>query len=174
MSADLRLFYALEVPDALREKLEKISYAVDQKKWKPVKSHQLHITLAFMDSVKNSELEQVIGAGNTVSKLFSPVSIKIENTGKFPFRGDPRVWFARVVSPELCEMATYLQHQLAKWADMRKFRPHITLARKKSGYSRPKPKKIRAEWQAESFVLFKSTLTDKGPIYEVVERFDLA
>lgn len=173
MNSDLRLFYALEIPEPLRARFEKLSLTVDRKKWRPVKKHQLHITLAFMDSVKNSELQQVIDAGNKVSELFSPVSIKIKNTGKFPFRGDPQVWFARVISPELCEMATYLQRQLVKWADMRKFRPHVTLARKKSGYSRPKNKRICAEWQAESFVLFKSTLTNKGPIYEALERFEL-
>ncbi|MGM0599292.1 MAG: RNA 2',3'-cyclic phosphodiesterase [Candidatus Rifleibacteriota bacterium] len=173
MNADLRLFYALEIPESLRDKLEQLSFAADKKKWKPVKRHQLHITLAFMGSVKDSDIDQVIEAGNLTAELFSPVPIKIEDTGKFPFRGDPRVWFARVVSPELCKLAVYLQKQLMPLVDNRQFRPHITLARKKSGYSRPKQKKIRADWLADSFVLFKSILTDKGPIYEALERFEL-
>ncbi|GAB4283011.1 MAG: hypothetical protein Kow0029_28850 [Candidatus Rifleibacteriota bacterium] len=170
MSEKLRLFYALEVPDDVKEELKRYCDGIDRKNWRVVKPDQFHITLAFMGEVDEKQLNRVIMAGEKASAI-DKFQLDIVDTGIFPEAGEPRVLYARVQSDEIMPLANVIREQLKDLCDMKKFKPHLTLARRKGDRPRKEIRKIRASWQADSLVLVKSVLSNYCARHEILKRF---
>jgi len=173
MSDHLRLFFAVEVPSEIRTELEAFSQNIDRKNWRLVKPDQMHITLAFMGEVPPEKLEEIVNSAEETAASFPSFALQLADTGVFPETGEPRVLFVRVVSDELVRLALSLREKLGSLADQKKVKPHLTLARRKGERARKDLRKIRGNWQVDSFVLFKSTLGDNGATHEMVKKFSL-
>ena len=173
MNNSLRLFFAVETPQEIRSELEAFSLGIDRKNWKLVKPEQMHITLAFMGEVPEEKLDEVMKIGERASAAFTEFPLEIVDTGVFPETGEPRVLYAKVVAERLVSLALALRTELGSFADQKKVRPHLTLARRKGERARKDIRKIRANWLVNSFTLFKSTLGDNGATHEVVKKFSL-
>ncbi len=168
----MRLFFGIEIPDAEREKIEKIKYniKIDGKiKW--VEKENLHLTLLFLGE-KN--LIEVIGL---LEKFrFEPFDVSLKGFGVFPDLKRPRVLWIGVEKgkekmKELYEKLTMRLEPLNLEIEKRFF-PHLTIGRIKFGNVNYEKLEYNSEiFHVDKFVLFSSTLTKSGPIYKKEKIF---
>ncbi len=173
MEASLRLFFALDVPEAISLDLDRFAVTLE-KPWRPVKPERMHITLAFMGEVPVDRLDEMIGIGDAAASDRSSFQVSISDTACFPESGEPGVLYARVDGgSELAGLAEFLRSRLGSLADQKKFRAHLTLARCRGGSPRKVLHKFNGSWQVSRFCLIKSVLSEESPRYEVIREFVL-
>ncbi len=151
---------------------------------KGVEPENVHITLKFLGELSGDDVERVKRSLSMVE--FGPsFELSLEGIGTFPSSGRPRVvWIGIGEGKEnLVRM-----HQVVDQAtsciggEEREFSPHLTVARVKKGgdvgllLSRIKEYKdlVFGRFTVKKVVLFKSTLTPKGPLYAPIEEYELA
>ncbi|MBR9699021.1 RNA 2',3'-cyclic phosphodiesterase [Candidatus Woesearchaeota archaeon] len=131
-------------------------------------AHDFHLTLKFLGEVADSQLEDIKERLGTIA--FKPFSLHASHIGSFPHV----VW----VGFDECEELKQLQGEIEKALEdifpreKRDFKAHVTLARSKEeikvGFDVEKE-----EFKVDSFILYKSTLTPEGPVYEKLASFPL-
>lgn len=172
---NLRLFYAVFVPDALKPALEAAQTKLVGRWWKKVEVEHFHITLLFIGGVPDGALERFKTVGRTISGDIPEFTAQFRGTGFFPNEGSPRVWFAKAEGEGFKTLAEALRDGLSDViADAEPFKPHVTLARKKGSSPRPPPIVIGLEFPVTHFALVESSLTKSGPQYKILENFALA
>ena len=197
----MRLFLALEVPEAIRESLSRF---IDDLKGMPgmgqsrggrirwARADGMHLTLRFLGETDRALAGSIMTHLNvTTAGKFSRMTLGVEGVGRFPQRGRPRVLWAGVVENEDREKAGRLEHLQAVVEEAcseggfpreeRPFRPHITLAR--LGEGRPPAgldqvlsdagSKEFGRFKAESLTLFQSILSPQGAEYRSMETVAL-
>ena len=126
-----RLFVAIDLPTAVRERLALMSCGLAGARWVP--PEQLHLTLRFIGEMDKQQQHRVEDALEEV--LFAPFTMRLEGIGFFPPRGRPNVlWVGVAKNPELQQLQKRIESAVVKGGgerDPRKFHPHITLARLK-------------------------------------------
>ncbi|UCG89656.1 MAG: RNA 2',3'-cyclic phosphodiesterase [Candidatus Heimdallarchaeota archaeon] len=176
----VRSFICVEINDSeVVKPIEELLVKLRFNGVRPVKSFQLHLTLKFLGEVSESQ----IGSIKQVIQLieFSPFEISLTGMGCFPNLNYIRVvWIGiREGSNNLKQLASMIEEKLNPLGfprEKRGFSPHLTLARIKK-LRNPDKRKLTAIIQSskeisfgdqliEEFILKKSTLTPKGPIYE--------
>ncbi len=181
----MRLFLAIDLPPDLKEKLFNLGKKFNQAfpHMKLVEKENLHITLKFLgevDEIRKDEIISLLRSQNFGEKF----SASIETLGVFPNENFIRVLWVGI--GEGRENISTLMKKIDKTLNTigflpeRSYIPHITIARLKQ---KPNKKffdvfsKYRAEQfgeiNVEKFVLFKSTLTKNGPIYEKIKEWCL-
>jgi len=172
-----RAFIAVEVP--VFSKLDEFSRAVKGTgaDLKMVNLDNVHITLKFLgdtDEALVPEIEQVIR--NAVSGI-EPFTMKLKGTGAFPNLNRISVVWAGLENAEaLGEIAGKIDTGLVPLGfqpERRKFSPHVTVARVKTGRNKDRLADIIGQFQNSEFgeisvdriILKKSVLTPQGPIY---------
>ena len=166
----MRLFFALSVADNVISELD-VFRARLKEPWRLVRADQMHITLAFLGDKSDEELENIIRIGNNAAQRIRSFSIQIVETGTFPDAKDPKVLFASVKnSDELTGLHKAIIDRLENYNDSFPFIPHVTLARCRLPGAKAVKTKLNLSWKATSLILFKSELTSKGPVYEVVDQ----
>lgn len=173
MEQSLRLFFALEIPEETRCDLDKFGVTLERP-WRPVPPERMHITLAFMEQVPETKLDEIIKVGEEAASAFNAFNVEISDTSCFPENGEPRVLYAKVNGGEhLNQLSEKLRGSLGELADQKKFKAHLTIARSRGGWARKILRKFKSGWPVENFVLLQSVLTDKEPRYELIKRFSL-
>jgi 2'-5' RNA ligase len=169
----MRLFVALDFPDAVKEALLNLRAEIPTARWS--NRAQLHLTLFFIGETER--VQDVKTALETVKA--PPFTLTLAGVGRFP-KGDhqpPAVLWAGVENPPalrvLHEQVSGVLTDLGYEADRRPFNPHITLARLKA--SRPLSEadaflKMHHDFRAGpvelvEFVLFSSELSPQGARY---------
>lgn len=130
MATDKRLFFALWPDDAVRRELfhwQTHNLPADVR-WQH--RADLHMTLHFLGAVEDSRLEGLIGLGGRVAS--GGFSIVLDDIGHWP---GPQVLWAAPTSPpgELLALHGRLADGLSALGfepEQRRYRPHVTLARK--------------------------------------------
>ncbi len=169
----MRLFYALFLPEGIREALREVQARVSPfKGWKTVPPHQLHLTLLFLGERPESDLPHLRAVGHHLARLVPPFTARLRGTGYFPNEGTPRVWFIRAEGEGFQALAEGLRAELSS-PDPKPFKPHVTLARRKAPAPRVPPVVLDLDWPVEAFALVRSELKPRGPIYTVMEEFPL-
>lgn len=145
-------------------------------KW--VKKENLHITLKFLgETDKKDAIKEKI---KEVEEVSSPFKVSLKGVGAFPSPKRAKILWIGVEEGaiNLKNLFVALENNVQDLGfekEMRKFTPHITFARvKKDKYSLPE----NVDFSLDSFLvnevtLFKSTLTPKGPIYEIISEVPL-
>jgi 2'-5' RNA ligase len=145
-------------------------------KW--VKKENLHITLKFLgETDKKTAIEDKM---KEIAEEFSSFNVSLRKIGAFPSSKRAKILWVGVEEgmEELIELFSTIENKLSPLGfekEVRKFTPHITFARvKKGNYSLPE----QIDFSFDSFpvnevALFKSTLTPKGPIYEILSSIPL-
>lgn len=172
-----RLFVAIRLPEIVIDALIDTMEAVENARWQD--EEQLHLTLAFLGDVAESDIGDVVSALAAVE--FAPFSLTVSGTGHFERKGLVHsLWAGIEDEPAL----TGLQKRIASACrplapDMpsRRFVPHITLARF-SRHSADIPAWLAqnaalklAPFPVTGFALFESHLSHGPARYEVVEEF---
>jgi 2'-5' RNA ligase len=186
--AELRLFWALNLPGELKTKLA--GFQAELKKISPdakwVEQENLHLTVKFLGAVESSRVPALTQAvAKSVSGL-APFRLELAGWGTF---GRPaRVLWTGVTGDlaDLQELRTRVEAALVPLgfaAEKKPFSPHLTLARFRSSRNlvalREQASALAAEqglwgeFMVDRIDLMRSTLTRQGPVYRVISAVDL-
>jgi 2'-5' RNA ligase len=186
----MRLFVALEIPEAVRENLAAIrknfSSIGPGLRWVP--SENLHVTLKFIGSLPNDKLEAIIDALRHV-RADKSLNLKFSGMGG---SAAGVYWASIEPDPALEELAADIDHCLAPIGiagENRAFHPHVTIARFKdrkilkkldhlldeNGVSGHQCNKYDfGSVTPTEFHLIESKTLPTGPIYSELRSFPLA
>lgn len=177
MENQIRTFICVEIPEKIKDEIEKHTKSLDRSELRPVKREQLHITVLFFASVSEVQVEIVKKSMDSLSVKDFEISIK--SIDAFGTR-QPNVLFASVNDGG---NLTAIYHQLKEKIEMagikieeRPYTPHLTIARVKEHdrivvreindiISRNK-ETLFGTFKCGAIKLKKSTLTNEGPVYE--------
>jgi 2'-5' RNA ligase len=194
----MRLFLALDIPDAIRERIARFiegvtGFAPDARWMKP---ESLHVTLKFIGEQPDSAVDQI---QQSVSEVHAEAcEINFRSYGFFPTAKSPRVFWIGVESgPQLATLAAAIDDKLSSLGvekELRPFSPHLTLARAAGASGSPRriksdaPNRIFHHLQEKlaarptpefgtmtprEFFLYQSQLSPKGSKYTKLATFDL-
>ena len=180
----MRTFIAIDLPEKIKNKIAELEN--DFKKcnltFKWVKPENLHLTLKFLGDIDQEGVSKINEAITTVSGKFAAFKASFNSFGFFPNEKNPRVFFISIDKEELFKsIASELEKELETlgFKKENRFKSHITLARIKdlknieSLKEKIKNTQLNEEFPADTIILYKSTLTKEGPLYEEISSYCL-
>ncbi len=180
----LRTFIALDFPEAILQKADKIiSYFKGKTppralRW--VAIDNLHLTIKFLGDVPENNIDQIKSTIIQTVKRIPPCQISVRGFGMYPDARRPRVvWLGIDHDAGIINLHDALDGALTSInikPEKRPFSPHLTIARVSRRADEKVVKSIGAtlsKFKVDSLgsmtiqevVLYKSDLTPKGPIY---------
>jgi 2'-5' RNA ligase len=146
---------------------------------KLVDPHNLHLTLRFLGNVASPRLAAIQKRLDDL--VFNPFHVAIKGVGVFPSQRRVNVvWIAFETGHlEIIDLYQQVNARLVECGfqpERRRFSPHITIARVRSGRNRAQLVAAIVDAQATTFGTFqvnalklkKSVLTPQGPIYSTL------
>jgi 2'-5' RNA ligase len=194
----MRLFIALDIDDAIRERIARFiegvrGFAPDAR-W--VRPESLHVTLKFIGEKPEPAVEQIKHELETISS--GAFEIQFCSYGFFPSPKAARVFWLGIASgPQLPSLAATVDERMAALSipkEEHAFSPHLTLARGAGGSGSPRRNKRDAAnrsfqhlqeklaalstpefgtMMAREFFLYQSQLSPKGSKYTKLAKFAL-
>lgn len=187
-SPRLRLFVALDLPDALRAAIGSWgAEALRDPALRPVPAENLHVTLAFLGFRPRKEVEEIAAA---VRESAGPAPL-VELLGAVPRppRGRPRLYALEALSPGAELLRESLVERLVAGGfhrpEKRPFWPHVTVARVRPqgrGSRRPAtvaappgelPAGLRQPFYGVRLTLYRSELQPSGARYAPLAQIEL-
>jgi 2'-5' RNA ligase len=151
---------------------------------KPVERENIHLTLKFLGDVNEGRLGEVERVVSSLS--FEPFRMTFAETGAFPNLRRPKVIWAGVYEgiDELAEIFRDLEDGfvgLSFKREGRRFSPHVTIARVRSGRNRDElvEEVLRHRemdyggFEVSCIKLKRSVLTPRGPVYSTLAQSSL-
>ncbi|MCY1635891.1 RNA 2',3'-cyclic phosphodiesterase [Marinifilum sp. D737] len=182
-----RIFIAIKInnTDQIRAIFRQVQVDLKDEWIKWVDFKGLHITFGFIGATDIRKIELIKNRLRTCAAKFLPFRIQLNSLGAFPSINRARVLWIGVNTDDMMyqlrdEILKHLQN-IVEFPDTR-FSPHLTIGRIKYGVKNPDKVKSILEshesWRDEEiliseFVLMESKLTQQGPVYEVMDRFEL-
>lgn len=187
----MRTFIAIELPKEIKGSLsevqDKLKTSGADVKW--VNPQNIHLTLKFLGEIDDKNLGKITQILEEITQDKNPYPLRLSSIGAFPKINFPRVIWVGIDKggTETKEIANALEENVAKIGIPKEDRPfscHITLGRVKSALNREGlvenlnnltnyAEKLNLEFPVTKIILFKSTLTPKGPIYEALKEASL-
>jgi 2'-5' RNA ligase len=147
----------------------------------------MHLTLQFLGEVPQNQIPAIQEAISTSANGFSAIPLHIASVGSFPSFTKPQVlWLGISADKTLKKLATQLQTALQPlgFKPEKELMPHLTLGRLNRTENEDQQKMVSAvlaRWQSieigqdwmREVILYKSDLTQSGPIYTSLFRFPL-
>jgi 2'-5' RNA ligase len=199
----MRLFVALQIPEAVRESLAQLSANLKKicprARWVPMQN--AHVTLKFIGELSPQQTKEIREALNFVTDPvpvlmptslrekvppLAPFEIVFGVLGFFPDAKRPRSFWAGVSGgPKLTRLATAIEDALAPLGiarEQRDFHPHITLARLDASSEIAALRTVTANSPAtqfgrtkvDDFSLYQSTLKNPVPEYTRLATYPLS
>jgi 2'-5' RNA ligase len=176
----MRLFVALDLPEAVRARLAMLQSGVPGARW--VAQENLHLTVRFLGEVDTGTAHDLDAE---LARVDAPAfDFGLSAVSFFGPERKPQVLWAGVDRAEPLQFLHAKVNRAAVAAglpaDDRKFHPHVTLAR-----LRDTPMRRVRDWlsgnalfqagpiEADRFVLFRSHLGKEGPAYEPLAEYAL-
>jgi 2'-5' RNA ligase len=196
----MRLFVALDVPDAVAASLMLIQGGVPGARWQ--RREQLHLTLAFIGEADGRDAAMIDDA---LAGIRAPgFSLQLHGVGQFGAprehrpakvrsgfafgRATQQLWAGVRANPALEHLQRKVETAIRRAGTpptsennkAHKFTPHVTLARMRQ----PEPGKVvewlthhalhtSAEFAVRAFHLWSSKLTSDGSIYRIEQSYEL-
>jgi len=187
----MRAFIAIELPKEIKDYLGKLQNQLKTSgadiKW--VEPQNIHLTLKFLgeiDDVLLAKINEIIQAAASGRNEFY---MRLTEVGAFPSISSPKVIWVGIDEgdKEVKGIAAELEENIAKIGmpkESRAFSSHITIGRSKSALNQVKllqllkelagkPAEENLRFAVKKIFLFKSTLTPKGPVYEILKNVNL-
>ena len=176
----MRIFIAIEPSEHVKARIFHELETLQDKnlfKGKFVEKQNLHLTLKFLGDISEEKLEEIQKKLRKIN--FKKFKCEIGNPGFFESEKFIKVIWIGLISDKLEELQKRIGDEL-NWEskDEKEFSSHITCARVSSVRDKKRLleeiKKInfkKLDFEVNNFLLIKSELTQKGPIYKVIERF---
>ena len=176
-----RGFVAVPSPGPLLSRLKNLQQELKQleldAKW--VALEQIHLTVKFLGQTPSSILESIKASLDKIAQEHPAFSFPVDRFGVFPNAREPRIlWVgSSEASSPLQKLTVSLEdamHELGFVKEKRDFKGHLTLARLRTpkqsyrlqDWMHKHPISWREEFPCERLILFQSTLTPKGSIYQ--------
>ena len=176
----IRLFAALPLPEATRERLARLQSGLPGARW--VDPHNLHITLRFIGEVDEGTAADVDEALDRVTA--PPFPLVLEGAGNFgKGHRSHTLWAGVERSDPLHHLRDKIESALVRAGlppEERKYSPHVTLARLNdqsaarlgpwlagAGLFRDGPVMV------DRFCLYESILGRTGPTYHALRSYPL-
>lgn len=180
----MRLFVAVDVPEALREAIDRevvepLRALLPGARW--TRPEGRHLTLKFLGEVADERVDDVRAGLRAAVAGQAPFRAAFSEVGGFPNLRRPRVLWVGVGrgAEEMARVAASVDRALVALgfeAEKRPFTGHLTLAR----FKVPKPVGELPpagvpddDFAVDGVTLFRSQLHPKGARYTVLERFPL-
>ena len=129
-----------------------------------------HLTLAFLGEIGEAQARDAIAALDAACTGMPPVGLRPEGLGHFGRPADATLWLGIAPAQELIGLCDNVRTELVAAGipfDDKPFLPHITLARRARLPRGSLPElTFPSPTEAARVTLFKSTLTQDGPIYK--------
>lgn len=184
----MRCFVAVPLPEPVRGLLlrvqEALTRAEDEVKW--VERENLHLSLKFLGEVTEEQVSRLTELLNAEAARWPKLRLSYGGIGAFPERGAPRIVWAGATGDleKLAGLAVAIERAAEAVGVPREGRPfvaHVTLGRIRSLRNLKRFQALvdnqrrvpLGEAVVEKVVLYRSTLTPKGPIYEELVGFPL-
>jgi 2'-5' RNA ligase len=184
----VRLFVALEVPEAVRREVARrvasVRDRLPQARW--VDPEMIHLTMVFLGEVPEARVPDLTEALRQAFAPYPPLPMRLSGAGTFPPGRPARVaWLGLDAPDDLVSLQTDVVRAAVAAVEHepedRPYTAHVTLARCQSPWRRDAIDKFIAAfpgetgqpWVAEQGVLMESKLSPKGARYRVVEAFPL-
>jgi 2'-5' RNA ligase len=183
-----RLFVALDLPEDLREGIETWGReALADPALRPVAPASLHVTLAFLGSRPQEEIEPIAEA---VRESAAPAPwVELRDPQQRPPRGRARLYALPVISPGAEALQAVLRQKLVEEGfyepEKRPFWPHLTVARVRPearGSRRPAvvseppgaiPRELTEPRISVRMTLYRSVLQSSGASYVPLAQVEL-
>ena len=176
-----RWFVAVTLPDAIKDDLAALRIEASGIRWTP--REQMHLTLRYIGGA-DSEIIQRLAKG--LGRIaVEPFLLTPEGVGRFPPRGNPRVFWGGVGSghPRLFQLQGKVEEAVIAAGlepETRRFHPHITLARIKPAASgsindflKRHRNYIGGPFRVDAFSLWVSYLQADGPVHHRAAEYQL-
>ncbi len=149
---------------------------------KIVRPELLHLTLKFLGQTEEGIVEEIMTRMKKSCEGIPPFTIKLKGMGSFPSLSNIRVvWVGIEDGEKLKQMADSLDesmNDLGFERDRHGFKPHLTLARARSGKNIANVQEILrtsaasefGEYLVDRIRLKKSVLSPSGPSYSIVRE----
>ena len=183
----MRIFLALELPECLHKELKDALGYLQRRSsgginW--VAPQNLHLTVNFIgDAPEHLAGEMAAGIQELLSD-FSACQLKAEGLELFPAK-NPRLLWLKLSAPDsalqkLNRRVLSVAQALGMQPDIKNLKLHVTLGRIKSPQS-PVFERSALEYQIQNtellrwdtLSLYRSTLSPKGAIYNVIQQYHL-
>lgn len=171
----MRAFLAFELEEPVKEYLDRLVSRVSQLyegvRW--VKKENHHVTLKFFEEIEERMAEAMRETLLPLAALFAPFEVTTGGIDFFPRRARARVVVVSFKDgvERMEEIFHEVERRLSKLKlerEMRPYKPHITLGRKRNPSPvEDCPKELFHEmtFTLEKITLFKSVLSPNGPLY---------
>jgi RNA 2',3'-cyclic 3'-phosphodiesterase len=182
----VRVFFSVEIPDEIKENIEKLIGGLELGPMKWINKKNMHITLKFLGRVEDNKIESLVKTVEELLKGFGPIKIGFGGFGAFPDPKHPRVIWSGINggAGELKKLADKIEDELCKKGygeEEREFSPHLTIGRIKesidtaalSRFFKENEQTSPGSFVVNDISLMKSTLMKNGPVYEELKRISL-
>ncbi len=176
-----RAFICLEMPEEVVKEIARVQELILKRKFvgKMTELENLHLTLKFLGEIDEEKIGRV---KEILSKVdFSEFESKLGEIGIFSYNRNPKIVWVKINGKVIWEIQKKIDEYLSDLFDKEeRFMNHMTIARVK--YVNDKDnfssyvKNINVKslsWNVTNFKLKKSILSERGPIYEDIESFNL-
>jgi 2'-5' RNA ligase len=186
---DWRVFCAVELPDAVRARLEahvgRLRKEVPDTAASWSRVENIHLTLKFFGNVEPKRIARISEAAERAVRQFSTFQIHVGETGVFPRPSRPQVLWIGISDPsgKLTALQEKFEDECASEGfpkEDRAYRPHLTIARLRRPEGARQLADVHLQMQFETIaielkeiVLFRSELSPKGSKYTVISTADL-
>ena len=187
MRAFIAIPLPLEIKDYLASLEQQLKTSQADVKW--VEPENIHLTLKFLGERNDKKIEKILEIMQGAAKDKPSFLIRLSSLGAFPRIDSPRIIWVGIQegTQETEAIALELEEKIARLGIPKEDRPfssHITIGRTRSNKNlqdlsrelnqlSKKIKDRKAEFTANQIVLFKSTLSHQGPIYETFQAVNL-
>lgn len=184
---NMRLFIAFKInaENELLEAFSDIKQNLNGEKIKWVDTNNIHVTLKFLGDTSKDEVSEINNVIESITSITKPIELRLQDIGFFGKPMNPKiVWVGLQKNYDLLKLHEKLDKSLDEIGfekDKRRFNPHLTLGRVKyihsyydfTGAISPYKDKIFQTETLDKLMLYESTLTPKGPIYNPLKIFKL-
>ena len=179
----MRTFLALEVPTDVVAYLEGVISRLERRtegvRW--VRKEGIHVTMKFLGEIEEAMAARMKETLGPLGMRFSPVAARLGSLDAFPTRRSARVIVVKLKEgvPEVQSLFSEVEERLAGLGlekEKRGLVPHLTLGRRRQASPFPDGDPLPIEERGfvmDHLVLFKSTLTPAGAVYEPIWKIKL-
>lgn len=178
-----RIFIAINLPEDLKEEIIAVQRKLKKFDW-PVRwivTDNIHLTLRFLGSITNQEIEQVKSIVQQATNKARPFSLQINNFIAFPNLKMPRVICLNVEENKVlfnlqADIASPIEEQGIGESERHPFSGHITIGRvgMVSANFRALTKiEFKSSFEMKSVEITESILKPEGPQYIIRKSFKL-
>ena len=182
-----RLFAAIKVKpnNEFLEIFHGLKQDLKHEKIKWVEPHNLHLTLKFFGETEEDKIPEIVAALKSSVNNQNQFSFEISTLGIFGSRYNPKViWAGLTNTDSLIKLEASVSSGLESIGyipDRQNFVPHLSLGRIKALKDKDLFQNIIDDYKGEYFqhvfveeiYLLESTLIKTGPIYTIIEKFNL-